>query len=102
VRGDTFRKRIRFSVHALRVPPALALDTQSLEDAERAGAVRVEVLDTESGHAYRAAISTIRARGFRVSRGFGEQIGLALSEWRADDEAEQLSLFGVMQHEPVT
>jgi hypothetical protein len=25
-----------------------------------------------------------------------------LSEWRADDEAEQLSLFGVMQHEPVT
>jgi hypothetical protein len=102
VRGDTFYKRIRFSVHALRVPPALALDTQSLEDAERAGAQSVEIFDSDSGHTYRAAISTIRARGFFLNRGFGEQIALSLGEWRRDDGAEQLSLFGVRQHEPVT
>jgi hypothetical protein len=84
----------------LRVPPAIAFDLSTLADAERVGAQSVEVFDTESGHAYRAAISTIRARGFRVSRGFGDQLALALHEWRRDDGAEQLSLFGVRHGQP--
>jgi hypothetical protein len=101
VRGGVFCKRLRRE-HFLTNPPAIAFDVQSLDQAERAGAQSVEIFDSDSGHTYRAAISTIRARGFFLNRGFGEQIALSLSEWRRDDGAEQLSLFGVRQHEPVT
>ena len=48
VQGDTFHKRLRASVHFLRIPPAIAFDVMTLDDAERAGARRVEVTDLES------------------------------------------------------
>ena len=96
VRGDTFYKSLA-ARHFLQKPPAIALDLSSLNDVERLGVRYCEILDRDTGRVYRAAISTIRARGFRVSRGFGEQWALALAEWRKDSEpaGEQLSLFGV-------
>ena len=99
VQGDAFCKTVRASIHQLRVPPAWALDAQSLDDAERAGAVRVEIRDVESGCVYRADIALIRRRGFRVSRGFGVQVGLALALWECqrpgEPQAVQLALAGV-------
>jgi hypothetical protein len=86
VRGDTFYKRLRASAHFLNVPPAIAFDVSTLDDAERAGARFVEITDTESGRVYRSSIATIRAKGFRVARGFGEQIALAMDEWTRDGE----------------
>jgi hypothetical protein len=86
VRGDTFYKRLRASAHFLRVPPAIAFDVSTLDDAERAGARFVHVTDGESGRVYRSSIATIRANGFRVARGFGEQIALALDDFTRDDE----------------
>jgi hypothetical protein len=95
VRGDTFYKTIAGSKHMLRRPAGIALDLGSLADAEDAGARYVEIFDSETGRHYHAAISTIRARGFRVSRGFGEQVALPLDAWARDAEpaAEQLALF---------
>jgi hypothetical protein len=93
VRGDTFYKRLRASAHFLRVPPAIGFDVSTLDDAERAGARFVQVSDGESGRVYRSSIATIRAKGFRVARGHGEQIALALDAWTRDGEplAAQLS-----------
>jgi hypothetical protein len=93
VRGDTFFKSIQFSRHALRTPPALALDLGSLADAEHAGARYVEIRDTETGRVFKAAVGTIRARGWTIDRGYGRQIALGLGEWARDAEpaAEQMA-----------
>jgi hypothetical protein len=94
VRGDVFTKHIVGSKHMLRRPLAIALDLGSLADAEDAGARYVEIFDSETGRHYQAAVSTIRARGFELDRGFGRQVALLLSEWRRDAEpaGEQLAL----------
>jgi hypothetical protein len=85
VRGMLFTKHLRASKHFLRTPPAIAFDVQSLRDAENAGAQIACVIDDETGRGFVAAIAKIRARGFRVNRGHGEQIALMLDEWRTDD-----------------
>ncbi len=99
VENDTFYKNLRASAHFLRVPRAIAFDVATLDDAARAGARLVEIRDVETSHVYRSSIDTIRARGFRVSRGFGEQIALALDQWSRDDEtiATQLNFFDERQ-----
>jgi hypothetical protein len=95
VRGGTFYKTARASVHFLRRPAGIALDLGSLADAEDAGARYVEIFDRETGRHYHAAISTIRARGFELDRGFGRQVALPLDAWARDAEpaGEQLALF---------
>jgi hypothetical protein len=95
VRGGVFYKTVRASAHFLQKPRAIAFDVSTLHDAERAGALHVEITDSESGRVYRAPIAHVWARGFRVSRGFGEQVALTLGEWNHDAEthAEQLGLF---------
>jgi hypothetical protein len=94
VRGAVFHKSIAGSKHMLRRPLAIALDLGSLADAESTGARYVDIFDSETGRHYHAAISTIRARGFELDRGFGRQVALLLSEWRRDAEpaGEQLAL----------
>ncbi len=42
VRGTTFTKRIRGSLHLLRQPPAIALSVSVLAQAERAGRERLK------------------------------------------------------------
>jgi len=86
VRGETFYKNLIASKHFLRVPRAIAFDVSSLTDAERAGARCVQVTDIETSRIYRQSIATIRAKGFRVARGYGEQIALALEFWNRDDD----------------
>ena len=85
VRGMLFTKHLRASKHFLRTPPAIAFDVQSLHDAESAGAQIACLIDDETGRGYVAAMAKIRARGFRVNRGHGEQIALMLDEWRTDE-----------------
>ena len=100
VRDGTLYKSVRSSVHMLRRPLAWALDTQSLLDAESAGARFVELHDRDTGKQYRASIDTIRRRGFVFDRGHGRQIGLALDLWTVhrpgEPTTEQLSLWGCL------
>jgi len=82
--GHTLTKRVRSSRHMLRRPPALAFDAAILEQARQDGASVVEILDVETGRIYRAAIDAFELHGFRLNRGFGEQVGLALCYWRVE------------------
>lgn len=95
VRGDTFHKSIRGSKHILRKPPGLAVDLQSLLDAEQAGATRIQITDKESGTKYSTSISHLKRSGFTFDRGFGRQIGLALDAWITERPGApvQLGLF---------
>jgi len=94
-RGDTFYKVLQ-PAHFLRKPPAICFDVSSLADAAALGARKAHVTDAQTKHVYQAVFSTIRANGFPVRRGFGEQVGLELRYWQTGGGqlAEQLSLFG--------
>jgi hypothetical protein len=81
VEGDTFYKSVKGSKHFLRVPPAIAFDVISLDDAEEAGAEKVVVTDQETGTVYKSTIQHIREHGEKFNRGFGDQIFLVLEGW---------------------
>lgn len=85
VADGVFVKRVQASKHFLQRPPAICLDLQSLADAEKAGARRVEITDTETGRVYRADVRTIRTHGQRIDRGHGAQLAIALGKWAVDD-----------------
>ncbi|HHX43149.1 MAG TPA: hypothetical protein GX714_04070 [Chloroflexi bacterium] len=98
-RDAIFRKSVRGSRHALRKPPAWALDIDSLLEAERLGATMVEIRDCESGLRYRASVERIWRHGITIDRGHGRQVALPLSRWTVwrpgEPRAEQqLHLFG--------
>ena len=96
VLNGVFTKRVRSSRHFLRKPPAIALDIDTVEQALRLGATKVEVYDMESGMFYRAKIDLIFEKGFRFNRGFGDQIALCLSRWEIEqtDQGKQMTLGG--------
>ncbi|WP_162787595.1 hypothetical protein [Anaerolinea thermolimosa] len=99
--GRTLKKKARASSHMLRRPPAWAIDLQILEAARRDGATQVEVLDVETRRIYRASIDAFALHGFKLNRGHGDQIGLALSHWKVEARgAAQLALFGVRDGRP--
>lgn len=88
VNGDTFYKSVSSSRHQLRQPPAWALDLSSLRQAERAGAMRVELRDRDTGWTWRATVANIRKLGQPLNRGFGEQLALALPFWTVTKPGE--------------
>jgi hypothetical protein len=92
VYGDTFVKRVDGSRHFLRNPAAICFDVGSLRDAQKAGACYVEVIDKETDQKYRALISLVWDKGFRVNRGYGDQIALRLDKWLQQDKPYQLNL----------
>jgi hypothetical protein len=85
VTGETFYKTIRKGWY-LEKPPAIAFDISSLDDAEGAGADRVDIWDKETGKHYRATIALIRSAGLPVNRRYGAQIGLPLSYFSIDGQ----------------
>lgn len=93
VQNGIFKKRIQFSKHALKRPPALALSLDSLFQAECNGADRVEIFDREQKRTYRATISHIREAGQLIERaGFEQQIALALSGWTVETRGGAIQL----------
>lgn len=108
VRGRTLCKGIHATHYLTRPAGAIAFDANVLADAERLGAVRVEVRDRDSGTVYTCSLASFRAHGFSVTRGYGRQWGLERGWWSIDcapgvlDERErtqaakrsQLSLWG--------
>ena len=92
VKQNTFYKVVDGSRHFLRVPPAICFDVQSLRDAERAGAAYAEVANRENGKVYRSPIQLIWDCGFKVNRGFGDQIALPFDNWQVMGDPLQLAL----------
>ena len=95
--GLALCKRVQASRHLLRRPPAIAIDTAALRWAEVEGALFARVEDTETGRAYLASLSTIRAKGLPVSRGFGPQVALPLYLWATEDPRQPALFAGVLR-----
>ncbi len=96
VKAGVFYKSISGSKHFLHKPPAIAFDISTLNDAEKAGAVRVEVYDRETRTTYRATLAHVLDKGFTFNRGWGEQIALPFEGWTKHTKGKpsQPGLFG--------
>lgn len=81
VEGDTFKKRARSTLHQLRRPPAWACDLDALDQAQAAGAARVEIFDQDTGRTFSADLADFYRHGVRVTRGHGVQLALPLGRW---------------------
>lgn len=82
VRGDVWTKSARASVHMVRVPKAWALDVTDLDAARAVGVQVVHIHDLEQLAHYWAALDIVTSRGFKMDRGFGEQVALPIEHWR--------------------
>ncbi len=85
--GTTLRKHVDASRHFLRRPPAICFDRDVLLEAQSQGVQIVEVIDRESGNVFRASLALIWLKGFRLNRGYGDQVALALSLFNREDDA---------------
>lgn len=79
--NSVFVKDVSKRKHFLHTPEAIAYSLDTLHAAEAAAAEFCEVLDTDSGIRYRAAIAKIWDMGKRFNYGWGEQIYLTLNNW---------------------
>lgn len=77
-------KSIDKTKHALRTPPALALDKVVLDQAKLSGADYVVIRDKVTTQTWTASIKTIDKAGFAVDRGFGAQIALTFPYWHCN------------------
>ena len=88
VKDGVFHKRIKASGY-LRNPPAICLSVDSLQQAERAGAVSIEVQDTETGRVYSSSIEHFKRYSFDVQRGgFELQRALIIERWELTQPLE--------------
>lgn len=86
--GGVLIKNSTASKHFLRVPPAIAVDAEIFREAVEQGAEYVQVFEKESGLYYTATVEQFLKRGFKVNRGYGEQIALLLREWHRSETPE--------------
>lgn len=80
---------------------AIAFETAALAEAERAGAWRIEVRDTDTGQLYTVTFAEFRQHAFELNRGWGAQLALRLEEWHTadpDPDVRQLTLWGARGH----
>lgn len=75
-RTREYYRRVEGSRHFLRKPPSITNDVAALAEAERMGADRVRIVDSETGNEYACIIAVIRDYGTIIDRGFGRQIAL--------------------------
>lgn len=83
ITGDQLHKVIRDS-HVLRRPPAIAFDAALIAEAERRGVRTVSVLNADSGRQFVVTLADFQRYGFRLNRGYGDQIALELRYWAID------------------
>ena len=80
-RTREYYRRVDGSKHFLRKPPAITNDVDALAEAERLGADRVRIVDSETGNEYLCALAIIRDYGFTIDRGYGRQLALPFAYW---------------------
>ena len=87
--GELVQRR-RAAVHMLHRPAlAWAVGDDVLAIARTLGAVRVRIVDTETGAEYVTDMTTFDAHGRRLDFGYGAQTALSLRHWQKQSNAAQ-------------
>lgn len=84
--GDVLKKRVIEAKHLLRTPPAWCIDRVVVEDAEEAGATRIEIMATDTGKTYRVEMPRFLEKAVRINRQHNDQLMLPLTYWSTGDE----------------
>lgn len=79
--GDTLVKKVRSSMHMLRVPAAWAID-KDIYDNAREYFHSILIYDTENLVQYRCSKELFEEKRFLLDRGHGEQYALTLGYWQ--------------------
>lgn len=87
IAGELVQRR-RASVHMLRRPaPAWAVGDDVLTVARSFGAVRVRIVDIDSGAEYVTDLATLATHGRHIDHGHGAQTALSLRHWQKQGNA---------------
>lgn len=87
-------KVVKGSIHQLRKPPSWAWDKSVIEEAEKLGGEKTQIIDSETNTKFISTFADFRKFGISINRGFGEQIALPIAYWLTDDQNNlQLKLF---------
>lgn len=86
VKDNVFKKKLIADKHFLKKPPSIAFDIATLLEAKHLGATKVEITETKTGNKYTSSIQQIFDKGFKLNRGYGNQIALILKEWEIKSE----------------
>ena len=83
VEGEYFIKSVLGSKHKLRKPPAWAIDKEILLLLNKIGVKRVKIHDRETNETYITELKTfyLSEKGFKITRGHGEQVAVTLNNW---------------------
>lgn len=115
-RTSTYYRRVEGSRHFLKKPAGIANDLAALAEAERLGADRCRIVDSETGIEYLCALPIIYEFGSHIDRGFGQQLALPFAYWirtapdgtvtpptlpKRQPEATQPALFDFTEKGPV-
>lgn len=95
IEETTFVKPVYGSRHRLRTPSAWAIDAVAFDAQVKPYAKEIIIWDRESGTKYRASVEHFDRQKRSLSRGFGLQYFLVLSEWEVQpgpDAPRQLAL----------
>jgi len=85
-----FKRRIKYSIHALQKPPALALSLDVLRQMEQAGTHEIEMTDIESGKIFRTTLAKFYRFAIPIQRGnFGRQLALPIKYWEIFSKGEK-------------
>jgi hypothetical protein len=81
IRADcVYQKHIHSSKHLYRKLNAFAFDVSTLDEADIAGAIWVEIHDDDTGKVFHTTIANIRANGIPLNH-VTKQLALPLSQW---------------------
>lgn len=86
VEGDTYRKKVKGSIHKHRAFNAWGFDLGIIKSLKAKGVKVVEVIDTEIPECYTAPIDLILEKGLVREFGHGWQVFLPLSYWTNNSE----------------
>jgi len=80
--GEVFKKNISGSRHILHKPRAIALSVESLNQAEKVGALEIQITDKENGDLYACPFERFKEYAFPIQRGgFEPQMALTLDRF---------------------
>jgi hypothetical protein len=79
--SGVFVQRKRKVQHALRKPPAWAIDLCAWQELESLGAVKWAIFATDEQQVYRITFEAARRHVWKFNRGDGDQMAVELKYW---------------------
>lgn len=92
IENYVFTKRVRGSVHMLRVPPGWGIDAEAFVKSVLPLTDKIRIEDVENGSVYEIATRVFDDKKFRLKRKFGIQFVVTLNYWHEIRKGQKVLL----------